>query len=173
MNNYELKGYITNLGLYNEGYLKGAWVTFPLDEDEAAEVLESIGIGETNGFETYEEYFFTEFEQSDNVLNTLELDYENIESINDMVYAIQDLSDYDLELFMAINENETLDISDFDPNEYIFYRGMDLRDVAEEIVGDMYGNDSFIMDYFDYDSYVNCCLSYDYFESDYGSYCRA
>ncbi len=68
MNNYELQAYITNLGLYNEGILKGAWVTFPLDEDESQEVLKSIGIGVENEFgEVYEEYFFTDFEQSDDL----------------------------------------------------------------------------------------------------------
>ena len=29
-----LKGFITNLGKYNEGELVGEWVTFPIDEDE-------------------------------------------------------------------------------------------------------------------------------------------
>ena len=35
----EIKGFITNLGKYNEGQLVGEWVTFPIDDDELAEVL--------------------------------------------------------------------------------------------------------------------------------------
>ena len=40
--------YITNLGKYNEGYLVGAWFTFPIDEED---VKEKIGLNEQ-----YEEY---------------------------------------------------------------------------------------------------------------------
>ena len=40
--------YIANLGKYNEGYLVGAWFTFPIDEED---VKEKIGLNER-----YEEY---------------------------------------------------------------------------------------------------------------------
>ena len=40
--------YIANLGKYNEGYLVGAWFTFPIDEED---VTEKIGLNEQ-----YEEY---------------------------------------------------------------------------------------------------------------------
>ena len=40
--------YIANLGKYNEGYLVGAWFTFPIDEED---VKEKIGLNEQ-----YEEY---------------------------------------------------------------------------------------------------------------------
>ena len=35
--------YIANLGKYNEGYLVGAWFTFPIDEED---VKERIGLNE-------------------------------------------------------------------------------------------------------------------------------
>ncbi len=31
--------YIANLGKYNEGYLVGAWFTFPIDEEDVKENL--------------------------------------------------------------------------------------------------------------------------------------
>ena len=40
--------YMANLGKYNEGYLVGAWFTFPIDEED---VKEKIGLNEQ-----YEEY---------------------------------------------------------------------------------------------------------------------
>ena len=40
--------YIANLGKYNEGYLVGAWFTFPIGEED---VKEKIGLNEQ-----YEEY---------------------------------------------------------------------------------------------------------------------
>ena len=42
--------YIANLGKYNEGYLVGAWFTFPIDEED---VKEKIGLNEQ-----YEEYSY-------------------------------------------------------------------------------------------------------------------
>ena len=48
----KIKGYITNLGKYNEGVLLGEWITFPIDENELEEVFERIGINEE-----YEETF--------------------------------------------------------------------------------------------------------------------
>jgi len=42
--------YIANLGKYNEGYLVGAWFTFPIDEED---VKEKIGLNEQ-----YEEYTY-------------------------------------------------------------------------------------------------------------------
>ena len=72
----EIKGFITNLGKYNEGELIGKWITFPIDDEELKEVLEEIGINER-----YEEYFFTDFEN--NIFNFGE--YESIENINDIV----------------------------------------------------------------------------------------
>ena len=30
--------YIANLGKYNEGYLVGAWFTFPIDEEDVKEM---------------------------------------------------------------------------------------------------------------------------------------
>ena len=44
--------YIANLGKYNEGYLVGAWFTFPIDEED---VKEKIGLNEQ-----YEEYAIKE-----------------------------------------------------------------------------------------------------------------
>ena len=35
-----MKGYITNLGKYNDGYLIGKWIDFPIDKEELKEVLE-------------------------------------------------------------------------------------------------------------------------------------
>lgn len=70
----ELKGFITNLGKYNEGHLVGEWITFPIDQEELKEVFESIGIDEE-----YEEYFFTDWE-GDYGLG----EYESIDELNEL-----------------------------------------------------------------------------------------
>lgn len=49
MYNYDhdcpFEAYITNLGKYNEGELKGEWVKFPTTYENIQEVFKRIGIG--------------------------------------------------------------------------------------------------------------------------------
>lgn len=49
-----LRGYITNLGAYTYGQLKGEWINFPITDEELANVMERIG--------NPEEYFFTDWD---------------------------------------------------------------------------------------------------------------
>ena len=56
----KIRGFITNLGLYNEGKLVGDWIEFPIEEDELEKVLKNIDINEE-----HEEYFFTDWEIDD------------------------------------------------------------------------------------------------------------
>lgn len=37
--------YIANLGKYNEGYLVGAWFTFPIDEEDVKEKIGLLSLG--------------------------------------------------------------------------------------------------------------------------------
>lgn len=53
-----LKGFLTNLGKYNEGHLVGKWVTFPIDETELKDVFAEIGIDDA----IHGEYFFTNYD---------------------------------------------------------------------------------------------------------------
>ena len=77
--------YIANLGKYNEGYLVGAWFTFPIDEED---VKEKIGLNER-----YEEYAIHE---TDNF--PIEIgEYVSIEELNEMYEMIEELPDYIVE----------------------------------------------------------------------------
>lgn len=104
VNKMELKGFITNLGKYNEGELVGEWITFPINEEELQEVLERIGINEE-----YEEFFFTDYEN--NLLGLGE--YESIEHINEIAEELEDI-DADDEIIDAIleelNEDEAIEV---------------------------------------------------------------
>ena len=74
--------YIANLGRYNEGYLVGAWFTFPIDEED---VKEKIGLNEQ-----YEEYAIHD---TDNF--PIEIgEYISIEELNEMYELIEELPDY-------------------------------------------------------------------------------
>ena len=101
----EIKGYITNLGKYNEGELVGKWITFPIDEDELNEVLKEICIchydEDGEYIETgYEEYFFTDWESDfDNDFG----EYVNIDRMNEIAESLQVWED-DSNLFTAACE---------------------------------------------------------------------
>lgn len=146
-----IKGYITNLGKYNEGYLIGKWIDFPITEEELEKVYEEIGINEE-----YEEIFFTDWETEID----MELgEYENIDDLNELAEDLQQLDCYDLEKLEALMEaesytaREALDRLD----DAVYYSGMDMVEVAEEIINDCYGFnnvDEIFFRYFDYEAFA-------------------
>lgn len=102
----EIKGFITNLGKYNEGYLVGKWVGFPIDEDDLNDILKDIGCAYTdeNGEihnQEYEEYFFTDWDTEENLGFG---EYENIDYINEIAEVVTNFTDYEDEVFLAAME---------------------------------------------------------------------
>ena len=117
----ELKGFITNLGKYNEGELVGEWITFPIDEDDLQDALKNIGCyyedeeGEPHN-EEYEEYFFTDWD-CDFEHNFGE--YENVEELNNFADA---LGDWDEDTFAAACEIWGFDeVIQNNSDDYILY----------------------------------------------------
>ena len=139
-----LKGFITNLGKYNEGYLVGEWITFPIDEDELEEVLYRIGINAQ-----YEEYFFTDWECP---FETGLGEYESIESVNELA---EELEQADEDLVEAIIEatGYSLSVALDHTDRAIFYQGQTLEGLAMEFV-DMLDLPEIALQYFDYDKYA-------------------
>ena len=90
--------YIANLGKYNEGYLVGAWFTFPIDEED---VKEKIGLNEQ-----YEEYTIHDTDNFPIAIG----EYVSIEELNEMYEMIEELPDYIVEcLDEFISHYGTLD----------------------------------------------------------------
>ena len=164
-----LKGFITNLGKYNEGYLIGEWITFPVSEEDLTAALERIGINEQ-----YEEFFITDYD------NDYDIDfnfgeYENIDHINEVIEAVESLDFSELELLKAVCECEGLpDIEQFNPDSYIFYEGMTLDEVAYDIVEGSYATkeNKFLLRYFDYEAFSRDLSFGGYQESSYGVYVK-
>ena len=146
----EIKGYITNLGKYNEGELIGKWITFPIDDDDLEKVLEEIGINER-----YEEYFFTDYEN--NIFNFGE--YSNISEINDIAERFDKLcEDNEEEIVVALCDyyNDIDDVENSIDNTYIYWDVNDMEDVAREYVeetGYLQNIPDNIAQYFDYESF--------------------
>ena len=74
--------YIANLGKYNEGYLVGAWFSFPIDEED---VKEKIGLNEQ-----YEEYAIHDTDNFPIAIG----EYISIDELNEMYEMIEELPDY-------------------------------------------------------------------------------
>lgn len=139
-----IKGFITNLGKYNEGELIGEWIEFPIDEDELEAVFERIGINDE-----YEEYFFTDWE-CELFLGLGE--YENINELNELVEVFEGS---DLEILKAITEcgydaRHAVDMVD----NVSFYEGMTLEELAYDIVENCYDLPEFALRYFDYEAFA-------------------
>ena len=77
--------YIANFGKYNEGYLVGAWFTFPIDEED---VKEKISLNEQ-----YEEYAIHDTDNFPIAIG----EYVSIEELNEMYEMIEELPDYIVE----------------------------------------------------------------------------
>lgn len=78
----EIRIAVTNLGAYNEGRLLFEWITLPYTDDEFKEALQKIEIDGKH----YEEYFISDYEAP------FQIDeYENIERLNDVAYALLDV----------------------------------------------------------------------------------
>lgn len=117
----ELKGFITNLGKYNEGELVGEWITFPIDENDLQDALKNIGCyyededGNVYNKE-YEEYFFTDWDcDFEHAFG----EYENIKKINEFA---ETLHEWDEDVFASACEiwgfSETIETN---PNDYNLY----------------------------------------------------
>ena len=146
-----LKGFITNLGKYNEGELVGEWIDFPIDEEKLEKVFERIGISDEpdeNGI-YYEEYFFTDWECD---IATGLGEYVNIEEVNDLAERLAEcdediigaLGEYGYELEKALNKHD----------DVVFYHNMTLLDVAYQIVEECYNLPEIAERYFDYEAFA-------------------
>lgn len=90
-----IKLYIANLGKYNEGMLKGGYISLPFTDEEFQEFLtETVGINEE-----YEEYAIHDYESKIEQLNIGE--YENISKLNELIEEIH-FQNMDIDLINAI-----------------------------------------------------------------------
>ena len=71
------EAFITNLGKYNEGFLVGEWVKFPVTNEEMQAVFRRIGIGRR-----YEEWFITDYDCPDAAIGKVLGEYESLSELN-------------------------------------------------------------------------------------------
>lgn len=131
-----LKGFITNLSLYNQGKLVGEWISFPIDEDELEEVKKRIQINDN-----HEEYFFTDYECDDlSNFKASELgEYCGIDELNDYGERMNNVEDYLLDAaLIRLPLDEALSAVE---NEDIVYWGNDSEFSDDDTrIGETYVN---------------------------------
>lgn len=85
--------WLGNLGKYVEGELIGEWINLPITAEEFQESLNRIGINKE-----YEEYFIADFDTAFGA--DLHIgEYSNIEELNYLAGRLNELSEYELEVF--------------------------------------------------------------------------
>lgn len=90
--------YVANLGKYNEGILKGAWITLPATNEEIETFLaEEVGINEY-----YEEYAIHDFECDVEGVEIRE--YSNISNLNEIAEILDNAGEYEIEVAEALVE---------------------------------------------------------------------
>ena len=123
------EAFVTNLGKYNEGFLVGEWVKFPVTNEEMQAVFRRIGIGRR-----YEEWFITDYDCPDAAIGKVLGEYESLSELNylagqimelresdDFWQAVLDLGENTGSVQELINLTENLDCFDYLPgvqNDY-------------------------------------------------------
>lgn len=143
--------YVNTWANYNEnGADNGFWVELPCDLDEVLERL-----AESTGEEVDEmEVFVNDFETTVNGLEISE--NSDLEALNDLAEQLEALDEYDLEKLEAILEayGGSLENALDDIDDYTYYSGMTLEEVAYEIVEECYDLPEFAQRYFDYAAFA-------------------
>ena len=156
----EVRIYLTNLPRYNSGELKGKWVDLPCD-DLGAELKEVLG--------NDEEHFITDYEAPFTIH-----EYDNIWELNEFARQLQELDEHEQEKVTFLLDTICLDRKEaIEHHEDVtFYAGMNLEEVAEELVEEgCFGNiaDN-IKCYFDYEKLARDLGMDGYHETDKGTF---
>lgn len=151
MMNTNTKIFVTNLGMYNEGELYGAWLSIPVDEDDFKEFLkDKVGIGSTDEFgQPYEEYFITDY---DSDLNCRIGEYENIMALSELIEDIE--RDCELDAMNAYFESHNDNLQEaydaISSGDYMLVSGVSNEEELGEYFFEEYGYKEILVNMQDY-----------------------
>lgn len=162
--------YLNTWGNYNEnGADGGFWVDLPCNLGETLERL-----AESTGERLEDmEVFVNDY---DTDLNGIEISEDsNLSELNELAEQLAELDESDIEKLGAVLEADggTLENTLENLDNYTYYSGMTLVDVAYELVEECYSNlPEIALRYFDYEAYARD-LGYDgYTETSNGVVCK-
>lgn len=165
--------FVNTWGNYNEnGADGGQWITLPMEKEELAEVLENIAalMGDNDPEWAIHDYEWTTEIELDEVS-----EHNNIFDLNEMCNELDNLDEWEAEEIAAAVEAYGYTFAEalerHQNGDFIFYRGMDMEEVAEELVRDCYftkDTPEIFERYFDFEAFARD-LSFDgYTETKYG-----
>ena len=162
--------FVNTWGNYNEsGADGGQWITLPMEADELEEVLENIAALMKD---EDPEWFINDYEWT---IETELGDVHEVDSItgwNERCQEADNLEEWEAEEIAAAIEAYGYTFAEaLDRQQrgcFIFYRGQDLEEVAEDLINECYDLPEFALRYFDYEAFARD-LSFDgYTETKYG-----
>ena len=165
--------FVNTWGNYNtNGADGGKWISLPMEEDELHEVLGNIAklMGDNDPEWTIHDYEWT----SEIELRSIS-EYESITALNQELLDMEVFNEYELEEIVAAMDAFGYEFAEASYRQqkgyFTFYSGMDLEEVAEEIVNDCYftkDTPEILTRYFDYEAFARD-LGFDgYVETKYG-----
>lgn len=102
-----MRVFLESISAYNNGGMKGRWITLPMNEDDLRNEIRDILDGD-------EEYFITDWECEFFSINQ----YDNISTLNEKAKYLSEKEDYELAELKAICE-----LVDFDEAKDILEKG--------------------------------------------------
>lgn len=128
---------LTNLHSYNEGDLDFVWLGLPCSDEEKEEAFKAIGCDPSDP-ET-DEWFISDYEWA-NEFEEISMEvgeYESIDHLCKLAERLDDLKD-EAEKIIAVIEATNYDLAYVldHIDDYVFYQGQTLEDVARELVED-------------------------------------
>jgi hypothetical protein len=144
-----MKLYIANLGKYNEGTLKGDWISLPTEEEDIQEFLDNkVGLNEE-----YEECAIHDYECD--YFNISE--YDNIYYLNEVAETIENLDEYSKQKLKALLDYESYEILEAIENldNYILWEDItDDEELGEYMLSESgYIIPEYLEYYIDYEKY--------------------
>lgn len=157
--------FVNTWGNYNEnGADGGEWITLPMEEETLKERLARIAeeMGDIDPEWAIHDYEWTTEIELDEIS-----EYANIFKVNELCNELDELDEWDAEEIAAAIEAYGYTLAEaLDRHQqgcFIFYRGMDLEEVAEELVNECYftrDTPEILTRYFDYEAFARD-LSFD------------
>ena len=143
-----LRIYANTWGNYNQnGANRGEWITLPdYDLEDTLEALaEKMGDSDP-------EWFVNDYEWMSAVNFGPVSENSSFNDLNELCETLEGLDQWELEKLEAILEGHTNNVQEAleELEDAIFYPGMDLEEVAEEIIEECYDLPEFARRYFDY-----------------------
>ena len=162
--------FVNTWGNYNEnGADGGEWITLPMNPDELQNKLQAIAAAMNDNDP---EFFINDYEF------TCEIEFgdvgemDSITEWNERCNEAAGLQEYELEEIAAAVEAFGYKFSEAmesqQNGEFIFYSGMDLEEVAEELIDECYDLPEFALRYFDYKAFARDLEFDGYTETKYG-----